>query len=190
MLLNCGVGEDSWESLGLQRYPTNSSYRKSVLNIRWKDWCWSWNSDTLATWCEELTHWKRPWCWESLKAGGEVDDRGWDFWMASLSQWTWVWVSSGSWQWMSRPGVLRPMGSQTVVHDWATELNWTALHVCISVLLSQFLWPFPPPTVPKVCSLCLPMSLCHNLLKNCLCVFFSLTAGILIFHRLDQDSAM
>ena len=84
MLLNCGVGEDSWESLGLQGDPTSPSYSKSVLNIYWKDWCWSWNSNTLATWCEELTHWKRPWCWERLKAWGE-GDRGWDGWMASPS---------------------------------------------------------------------------------------------------------
>ena len=52
--------------------------------------CWSWNSNTLATWCEELTHWKRPWCWERLRAGGEGDNRGWDGWMASPTQWTWV----------------------------------------------------------------------------------------------------
>ena len=63
--------------------------------VQWKDWCWSWNSNTLATWCEELTHWKRPWCWERLKAGEEGDDRGWDGWMASRTQWTWVWASSG-----------------------------------------------------------------------------------------------
>ena len=78
MLLNCGVGENSWESLGLQGDPTSPSYRKSVLNIHWKDWCRSWNSNTLATWCEELTHWKGPWCWEQLKAGREGDDRGWN----------------------------------------------------------------------------------------------------------------
>ena len=59
-----------------------------------KDWCWGWNSNTLATWFEELTHWKRPWCWEKLKAGGEGNDRGWDSWMASLTQWTWVWANS------------------------------------------------------------------------------------------------
>ena len=52
----------------------------------WKDWCWSWNSNTLVTWCEELAHLKRPWCWERLKAGGEGDDRGWDSWMASPTQ--------------------------------------------------------------------------------------------------------
>ena len=86
MLLNYGVGEDSWESLGLQGDPTSPSWRKSVLNIHWKDWCWSWNSNTLATWCEKLTHLKRPWCWERLRAEGEGDGRGWDGWMASLTQ--------------------------------------------------------------------------------------------------------
>ena len=95
----------------------------------WKDWCWSWNSNTLATWCEELTHWKRPWCWKRLKAGGEGDDRGWDGWMASLTQWTWVWVNSGSWWWTGRPGVLQPMGSQRVRHD--CQLTWTELNSCL-----------------------------------------------------------
>jgi len=89
-----------------------------------EDWCWSWNSNTLATWCEELTHLKRPWCWERLKVGGEGDDRGWDGWIASPTQWTWVWVNSGSWWWTGRPGMLRFMGSQRVGHDWVTELNW------------------------------------------------------------------
>ena len=84
-----------------------------------------WNSSTLATWCEELTSWKRLWCWEGLGAGEEGDDRGWDGWMASLTRWTWVWVNSGSWWWTGRPGVLRFMGSQRVGHDWASELNWT-----------------------------------------------------------------
>ena len=124
MLLNCGVGEDSRESLGLQGDPTSPSERKSVLTIHWKDRCWSWNSSTLATWCEELTHWKRPWCWERLKAGGEGDSRGWDGWMASPTQWTLVWVSSGSWWWTGRPGMLQSMGLQRVGHNWETELNW------------------------------------------------------------------
>ena len=104
--------------------PTSPSYRKSVLNIHWKDWCWSWNSNTLATWCKELTHWERPWCWERLSAGGEEDDRGWDGLTASLTQWTWVWVNSGSWWWTGRPGLLQSMGSQRVRHNWTTELNW------------------------------------------------------------------
>ena len=68
------------------------------------------NSNILATWCEELTHLKRPWYWERLRAGGEGDDRGWDGWMASPNQWTWVWVDSGSWWWTGRPGVLEFMG--------------------------------------------------------------------------------
>ena len=74
----------------------------------------------------ELTHLKRPWLWERLRARGEGDDRGWDGWMASPTQWTWVWVDSGSWWWTGRPGMLWFMGSQRVRHDWATELNWTA----------------------------------------------------------------
>ena len=69
---------ESPESIGLQGDPTSPSQRKSVLNVHWKDWCWRWNSNTLATWCEELTHLKRLWCWERLKAGGEGDDTGWD----------------------------------------------------------------------------------------------------------------
>ena len=87
----------------------------------WKDWCWIWNSNTLATWCKELTHWKRPWCWERLKAGGEGDKTDWDGWMVSLTRWSWVWGSSKSWGWT---GVLQSMGLQRVGHDWATEVNW------------------------------------------------------------------
>ena len=75
--------------------------------------------------CEELTHGKRPWCWEGLGAGGEGDNSGWDGWMASLTRWTWVWVNSGSWWWIERPGVLRFIGWQRVGHDWETELNWS-----------------------------------------------------------------
>ena len=82
-----------------------------------------------TTSCEELTHWKRPWRWEGLGAGGRGDDRGWDGWMASLTQWTWVWVNSGRWWWTGRPGVLWFMGSQRVGHDWMTELNWSSSHV-------------------------------------------------------------
>ena len=77
----------------------------------------------LATSCEELTHWKRPWCWEGLGAGGEGDNRGWNSWMASPTQWTWVWVNFGCWWWTGRPGVLQFMGSQRIGHNWATELK-------------------------------------------------------------------
>ena len=95
-----------------------------MLNIHWKDWCWSWNSNTLTTWCEELTPWKRLWCWERLKAGGEGDEREWDGWMASLPWWTWVWASSESSWWTGKPGMLQSMGSQRVGPDLAIELNW------------------------------------------------------------------
>ena len=89
----------------------------------WKDWCWSWNANTLATFWEELTHWKRPRCWERLKAEGEGDDRGWDSWMASPTRRTWVWVGSRSWWWTGKPGMLQSMGSRRVGHNWATELT-------------------------------------------------------------------
>ena len=77
--------------------------------------------NNLATWCEELTHLKRPWCWARLKAGGEGDDRGWDGWIASWTQWTWVWASSRSWWWTRKPGMLQSMGSQRVGYNWETE---------------------------------------------------------------------
>ena len=123
----CGVREDSWETwdLGLQGDPTSPFWRRSALGFIWREWCWSWNSSTSVTSCEELTHWKRLWCWKGLGAGGEGDDRGWDSWMASLTWWTWIWVNSGSWWWTGRPGVLQFMRSQRVRHDWAAELNWT-----------------------------------------------------------------
>ena len=104
--------------------------------LHWKDSCWSWNSNTLAIWCKELTHWKRPRCWERLKAGGEGDDRRWDGWMASPTWWTWVWASSRSWWWTGKPGMLHSMGSQRAGRDWATELNWTLLCVCVCVCVS------------------------------------------------------
>ena len=100
------------------RRPNQSIIKEISPGVHGKDWCWSWNSNTLTTWCEELTHWKRPWCWERLRAGGEGDDRGWDSWMTSPTQWTWVWVNSGSRWWTGRPGVLQFMGSQRVgLHD-------------------------------------------------------------------------
>ena len=82
-------------------------------------------SSTLATSCEELTHWKRVWCWEGLGAGGEGDNRRWDGWMPSPTWCTWVWMNSRSWWWTGRPGMLQFMGSQRVGHDWVIELNWT-----------------------------------------------------------------
>ena len=81
-------------ALGLQGDQTSQSKRKSTLNIHWKDWCWIWSSNTLVTRCKEVTHWKRPWCWEKLRAGGKGGNRGWDDWMVSLTQCTWVWTIS------------------------------------------------------------------------------------------------
>ena len=71
-----------------------------------------------------LIHWKRPWCLERLKAGGEGDDRGWDGWIASPTRWTWIWVGSGSWWRTGRPGMLQSMGSQRARPNSATEPNW------------------------------------------------------------------
>ena len=121
MLLNCGGGEDSWESFGLQGDPISPSWRKSVLNIHWKDWCWSWNSHSLASWCEEVTHLQRSWDagknwrWEE-KGTTEDEMAGWHHWLNGHE--------SGSWWWTGNRGMLQSMGSERVGHDWATELNW------------------------------------------------------------------
>ena len=93
-------------------------------------------SNTLPTWCEELTHLKSPWCWERLKAGAEGDDKGWYEWMASPTQWTWVWVNPRSWWWTGRPDVLQSMGSDRT--EW---LNWTDIFFSTGqVLLSTLSW--------------------------------------------------
>ena len=157
MFLNCGVGEDSWESFGLQGDPTSPFWRRSALGFLWKESCWSWNSSTLATSCKGLTHWKIFWCWEGLGAGGEGDDRGWNGWMASRTRWTWVWLNSERWWWTGRPGMLWFMGSHRVRHDWVIELNWTeypslfstfsvpfssSCQCCEHVIFSKALWTF------------------------------------------------
>ena len=127
MLLKCGVGEDS---CGVGEVPwTARSSNQSILKEISPEYSLEGTMlklQYLATWCEELIHLKRPWCWERLKVGGEGDNRGWGGWMASLTQWTWVWVNSGSWWWTGRPGVLQSMGSQRVGHHWVTP-NWTEL---------------------------------------------------------------
>ena len=146
MFLNCGAVEDSWESLGLQGNQTSQSSRKSALNIHWKDWLWGWNSNTLATWCEELTCWKRPWCCERLKAGREGNDRGWDVWMASPTWWTRVWVSSGSCWWTGKPGMLQSMGSQK--SDTTERLNWRSSTT--KEKPTALLWP--NIGIPNLCS--------------------------------------
>ena len=118
MLLNWGAREDSWESLGQQGDQTSVKGNQPWIFIGRTD---AETPNTLATWWEMLIHWKRPWCWERLKAKGEVSYRGWDNWMASLTQWTWIWANSGR-QWRTEePGVLQSMGLQRVRHDLATE---------------------------------------------------------------------
>ena len=154
MVLNCGVGEDSWESHGdcKEMQPVLPKEDQSWVSfigspslevLHWKDWCWYWNSSTLATWGKELTHLKRPWCWERLGAGGEGDDRGWEGWMASPTRWTWVGVNSRSWWWTGRPCMLQFMGSKRVGHNWATELNWTEEVMYVLLILL----PCPLPTM-------------------------------------------
>ena len=87
----------------------------------------SWNSNTLATSCEELTHWKRLWCWEGLGAGGEGDDKGWDGWMASPTRWTWVWVNSVVGDGQGGLACCSPWGRKEL--DTTERLNWTVLHI-------------------------------------------------------------
>ena len=137
MLLNCGVGEDSGESLGLQGDPTSPFWRRSALGVFWKEWCWSWNSSTLATSCKELTHWKRLWCWEGLGAGGKGDDRGWDGWMASPTRWMWVWVNFRRWRQTGRPGVLWFTGSQRVGRNWTELIIGSSQEILYSFLLDH-----------------------------------------------------
>ena len=111
-----GSSLDRWEI-----HPVNPKGNQPWILIHEKDWCWSWSFNTLAIWCEEPTHWKIPWCWERLKAGGEVDNRGWDGWMASPNQCTWVWANSGRGWRTGRPGMLQSMGLTRIRHDSATE---------------------------------------------------------------------
>ena len=106
------------------RRSNQSILRRSVLGIHWKEWCQSWNSNTLATSCKELTHWKGLWCWEGLGAGRKRADRGWDDWMASRTRWMWVWVNSGSWWWTGKPVVLPWGRKESNMTEW---LNWTEL---------------------------------------------------------------
>ena len=111
--------------------PLNCKKIQPVRSKGDQSWVFIGRTDVEAeTSCEQLTHWKRLWCWEGLGAGGEGDDRGRDGWMASLTRWTWIWVNSGSWWWIGRPGVLRFMGLQRVRHDWVTELTDIFLRHC------------------------------------------------------------
>ena len=97
---------------------TTLLFRNSYLSAT-RPYRWSFN--TLATWCKQLTHWKRPWCWERLRAGEEEGGRGWDGWMASPIQWTWTWANSGRWWGTGRPGMLQSMRLQRAGHNLVTE---------------------------------------------------------------------
>ena len=118
--------------------PVNPKRHQSCI-FHWKNWCWS--SNTLAIWCEELTHWKRPWWWERLKTRGKGGNRGWDGWMASLTQWTWIWANSGRWWRPGKPGVLQSMGLRGVRYNWMTEhfLMWNRINFWYPSLLMGFL---------------------------------------------------
>ena len=141
MLLNCGVVEDSWESLGLQGDPTSPFWR-SALGVLWKEWWWSWNSSTLATSCKELNHWKRLWCWEGLGAGGEGDDRGWDGWMASdsmdvsLSKLRELVMDREAW----RAAIHGVAKSRTQLSDWSDLINKLILHNCFHQVYNKHLF--------------------------------------------------
>ena len=150
MLSNCGIGEDSWESLGHWEGHWTLTYqfqRKLILNSHWKDWCWNWSSNTLATWCKEPSHWKRPWCWERLRAGGEGGGRGWDGWM---EQWP------NGHEFEQALGVGDGQGSLACCSPWGRKesdtterLNWTDWpasqiyrkhSVALSRAVSKYVW--------------------------------------------------
>ena len=128
------VLEKTLESLLDSKEIKAVNQRKSTLNIHWKDWCWNWNCTTLAICCKELTPWKKSWCWERLRAGGEVDNRGWDDWMASLTQW--IWWRTG------KLDVLQSMGSQRVGHNLATEQQWPQQSTLLHFMLNHIQWNF------------------------------------------------
>ena len=135
--------------------------------VHWKDWCWSWNYNTLVTWCKELTYWKRPWCWERLEVGERDNRMRWlDGITHSMER---VWASFRSWWWTGKPGVLQSMGLQRVGQDWATELRSPPQNhfLCLPLIPVFFLGSFfRPPTVQP--------SFYLHLLSKILYIFFHL----------------
>ena len=125
MLLNCGVGEDTWDSLELQGDPTSPSKGDQSFRCSLEGLILKLKLRYFGHLMQRVDSLEKTWCWEGLGAGEEGDDRAWDGWMASPTWWAWGWVNSGSWWWTGRPGMLWFMGSQRVGHDWVTELNWT-----------------------------------------------------------------
>ena len=126
MLLNYDIGEDSWESLECKQIqPVHPIGNHSWVFIGRTD-VEAETPNALVTWCEELTHLKRPWCWERLRAGGEGDDRGWDGWMASPTQWTWIWVNSESWWWTGSLACCSPWSHKE--SDRTEWLNWLTVY--------------------------------------------------------------
>ena len=145
---------------------------------------WSWNSNTLATWCEELIHWKRPWCWERLRAGEEGDDRGWDSWMASSTRWTWVWVDSGVGDGQGGLACCSSRGCKE--SDTSEWLNWTellynivvvfAIHSresAMVVLIHVFPIPPPFPSHPSGSSQCTSPKYPVSCIKPELAIYFT-----------------
>ena len=137
MLLNCGVGEDSWESLGLQGDPTSPFWRRSAPGISLEGMMLKLKLQYFGHLMQTVDSLEKTVMLGGIGDRREGNDRGWDGWMASLTRWTWVWVNSGSWWWTGRPGVLWFMGSQRVGHDWATELNWTELNWSLHLRISK-----------------------------------------------------
>ena len=142
MLLNCGVGEDSrvpWTA----RRPNQSILKEISPEYSLEGLMLKLKLQYFGHLIWRLTHLKRPWWWERLKVGEVEDDRGWDGYMASPSQWTWVWVNSGSSWWTGRPGMLQSIGSQRIRHEWVNELNWTegnaSLKTCKTYISSVIL---------------------------------------------------
>ena len=123
MLLNCGVGENSWVPWTARR--SNQSILKEINpEYSLEGLMWSWSSRILATWCKQLTHWKSLWCWERLRTEEEEGMGGWDGWMASPMQWIWTWENFRRWWGTGRPAMLQSMGSQRVGHNWVTQQQW------------------------------------------------------------------